>query len=100
MRVNMKVNDKELLSDIVKVFKFYNIESEVIENKYIKNNKPIVSIMNTDYYVSVKQKKNSGNIFFLYKYNENEKVKNKWLLGSIDIFDIIEKLKKMKKLKI
>lgn len=92
----MKVKGIDTLELVVKALAGFDIKSEVIKNELIKKGEPVVSIMNTDYFIVVKEKKNSPNIYFLYVYKEHEKVKNKWLLGSIDIFDIIEKLKKMK----
>lgn len=85
-----------MLELVVKTLAGFDIKSEVIENDLIKKGEPVVSIQNTDYFIVVKEKKNSPNIYFLYVYKEYEKVKNKWLLGSVDIFDIIDKLKKMK----
>lgn len=82
------------LENVVFVLSLNHIKSEIIENDLIKKGEPVVSILNTDYFIVVKEKKNSPNIYFLYVYKEHEKVKNKWLLGSIDIFDIIEKLRK------
>lgn len=86
----------ETLENVVFVLSLNHIKSEIIENDLIKKSEPVVSIFNTDYFIVVKEKKNSPNIYFLYVYKEHEKIKNKWLLGSIDIFDIIEKLRKMK----
>ena len=86
----------ETLENVVFVLSLNHIKSEVIENDLVKKGEPVVSIQNTDYFIVVKEKKNADNIYFLYVYKEHEKVKNKWLLGSIDISDIIEKLKKMK----
>lgn len=82
---------------VVQALKAFDIKSDVVENDLIKKGEPVVSIQNTDYFIVVKEKKNSPNIYFLYVYKEHEKVKNKWLLGSIDILDIIEKLRKIRR---
>lgn len=81
---------------VVQALKGFDMKADIVENNLIKKGEPVVSIMNTDYFIVVKEKKNSRNIFFLYEYNENDKVKSKWLLGSIDILDVIKKIKELK----
>ena len=81
----------ETLENVVQALAGFDIKSEIIENELIKKGEPVVSIQNTDYFITVKEKKNSPNIYFLYVYKEHEKVKSKWLLGSTDILDIIVK---------
>ena len=82
------------LEKVVDVLNALDIKSEVIINDLVKKGEPVVSIFNSDLYIVVKEKKNSNNIYFLYEYDEHAKVNNKWLMGSIDILDITDKIQK------
>lgn len=86
-----------LLEDVTLMINDCDLKCEVIMNPYIKGGKPIISIFNTDYYITVKPKKNSRSIYFLYEYNENNKVKNTWIMASIYLLDVIKKIKELKK---
>ena len=87
---------RSLLEDVTLMINDCGLECEIIESPYIKGGKPVISIFNTDYYITVKSKKNSRNIYFLYEYNENNKVKNTWIMASIHLLDIIKKIKELK----
>lgn len=85
-----------LLEDVALMINDCDLKCEVIMNPYIKGGKPVISIFNSDYYITVKPKKNSGSIYFLYEYNENNKVKNTWIMASIHLLDVIKKTKELK----
>lgn len=85
-----------LLEDITLMINDCDLKCELIMNPYIKHGQPVISILNSDYYVTVKPKKNSRNIYFLYEYNENNRVKNTWIMGSIHLLDVIKKIKELK----
>lgn len=87
---------RSLLEDVTLMINDCNLDCEIIMNPYIKGGKPIISIFNTDYYITVKPKKNSRNIYFLYEYNENNRIKNTWIMASIHLLDIIKKIKELK----
>ena len=85
-----------LLEDVTLMINDCDLKCEIIENPYIKGGKPVISIFNSDYYIKVKPKKNSRSIYFLYEYNENNKVKNTWIMASIYLLDVIKKIKELK----
>lgn len=85
-----------LLEDVTLMINDCDLKCEIIESPYIKGGKPVISIFNSDYYIIVKPKKNSRNIYFLYEYNENNKVKNTWIMASIYLLDVIKKIKELK----
>lgn len=87
---------RNLLEDVTLMINDCDLKCEIIESPYIKGGKPVISIFNSDYYITVKPKKNSRNIYFLYEYNENNKVKNTWIMGSIYLLDVIKKIKELK----
>lgn len=87
---------RNLLEDITLMINDCNLKCEIIESPYIKGGKPVISILNSDYYITVKPKKNSTSIYFLYEYNENNKVKNTWIMASIYLLDVIKKIKELK----
>ena len=87
---------RSLLEDVTLMINDCDLECELIVNPYIKHGQPIISIFNSDYYITVKPKKNSRNIYFLYEYNENNRVKNTWIMASIHLLDVIKKIKELK----
>lgn len=87
---------RETLELVKNELDFHNIDCEIISVQEIKKGEEIVHITNTPYYISVKEKKNSNNIYLLYRYEilPFRVVKNHWLMSSINVYDIINKIKK------
>lgn len=87
---------QETLELVKNELDFHNIDCEIISVQEIRKGEKIVHITNTPYYISVKEKKNSNNIYLLYRYEilPFGVVKNHWLMSSINVYDIINKIKK------
>lgn len=89
---------QETLELVKNELKYDNIDCEIISVKEIKKGEKVVHITNTPYYISVKEKKNSKNIYLLYRYEilAFGVVKNHWLMSSINIGDVMNKIKELK----